>query len=507
MQDLLLIRTDASISIGTGHIMRMIALAQAWRKSGGNALFLCAVITPALEETINSNGFLLEKIVATPGSRTDLEATVSAINRSKNHGSACAVALDGYHFMADFQLGLKNAGCRLLVMDDYGHADFYHADFVLNQNISACAELYAKHADDTELLLGPNYALLRTEFSVLRSWRREIGETATKLLVTMGGADPENVTGTIVHALADSGLVVKVVVGGSNPHLPSLSHAARSASRGATHVELVVNASNMAGLMKWADLAVASGGSTSWELAFTGLPTLFVVLAGNQEQSTVELERQGFGVCLGKHSKLSKPCLRNELEKLAGDCARRADFASRGRKIVDGLGTDRVVSILKNTGRIQLDKVTERDARILWEWANDPATRENSFDSAPIPWQIHECWHQAKLRDPACTFLMASTQELGKIGVVRFDQRDSEATISVSLAPSARGKGYGSKVIQSACQRFLIEAPSVEAVHAWIKPTNQASIRAFERVHFQHHADTRSKDQPAKHYVLRRSSS
>jgi UDP-2,4-diacetamido-2,4,6-trideoxy-beta-L-altropyranose hydrolase len=154
MPSTLLIRADASVSIGTGHIMRMIALAQAWRDEGGEAVFICAEITPALEAWLKEDGFLLEKIQASPGSREDLEETSAAIAR---YGlDSIPVALDGYQFDADFQLGLKKAGCRLLVMDDYGHAAFYHAEWVLNQNISAREELYANRAPHTRLLLGTN---------------------------------------------------------------------------------------------------------------------------------------------------------------------------------------------------------------------------------------------------------------------------------------------------------------------------------------------------------------
>lgn len=105
MPSTLLIRADASVSMGTGHVMRMIALAQAWQDEGGEAVFLCAEITPALEARLKEEGFLLEKIHAFPGSRKDLEATCTAIAR---YGpDSIPVALDGYQFDADFQLGLK----------------------------------------------------------------------------------------------------------------------------------------------------------------------------------------------------------------------------------------------------------------------------------------------------------------------------------------------------------------------------------------------------------------
>ena len=346
MEKTLLIRADAGVAMGTGHVMRMIALAQAWRASGGEVILLCSEITPSLEHRIREEKLQLEKISATPGSVADLDATTAAVSGNRQGDRSVAVALDGYQFAADFQLGVKKTGRRLLVVDDYGHAGGYHADFVLNQNISAREELYAQCDKTTQLLLGPRFALLRREFADHRGWTRNIPERATKLLVTLGGADADNVTKKVIDALGGSELEVKLVVGGSNPHLEVLRQAAEAATRGTTRVELVVNASDMSGLMRWADVAVAAGGSTCWELAFTGLPSLFIVLAENQKQNAQELERQGFGLCVGEHSTFNKDQFRKALDGLVGNSGLRSRFASQGRAMVDGGGAARVADSL-----------------------------------------------------------------------------------------------------------------------------------------------------------------
>jgi UDP-2,4-diacetamido-2,4,6-trideoxy-beta-L-altropyranose hydrolase len=346
MGKILSIRADSSITMGTGHIMRMIALAQAWREDGGEVVFLCAETTPALEERIRVEGCGLEKLAVVPGSKEDLLATCSSISRHANKASSVAVALDGYQFGSDFQRGLKESGCRLLVVDDYGHAGFYHADLVLNQNISAYASLYASRGDATNLLLGPEYALLRREFLQFRNRAGEIPERAVRLLVTLGGADADNVTKKVIDALAGSGLEVKVAVGGSNPHLASLRQAAGAASRGTTKVELVIDSREMPQMMVRADFAVAAAGSTSWELAFSGLPTLFIILAVNQAGNAREMESRGFGLCLGEHSEFDERRFRDAVSSLAADRRLRAGFASRGRELVDGLGAAKVACAL-----------------------------------------------------------------------------------------------------------------------------------------------------------------
>ena len=344
-KETLLIRADASVSIGTGHIMRMIALGQAWQAQGGEVHFLCAEITPALEQRLASKGFHLLRIDATLGSQEDLSETMHLIAETLRADRKNArVVLDGYHFGSDYQLGIKAAGFKLLVVDDYGHADFYHADWVLNQNISAREELYAKRSPDTKLLLGPKFAMLRKEFLAYKGWQREVAPVAKKILVTLGGSDPDNVTLKVIQVLIDLDMHAKVVIGGSNPHLREIENFIQGQNDSAAFIEVIVNASNMPELMAWADLALAAGGSTAWELAFMGLPSLFVILAENQIGITTQLESAGFGVCLGRGIDLQEDNLVEIVSFHASNSNFLQTVSDLARKIVDGLGAKRIVS-------------------------------------------------------------------------------------------------------------------------------------------------------------------
>ena len=345
MPSTLLIRADGSVSIGTGHIMRMIALGQAWQAQGGEVHFLCAEITPALEQRLASEGFHLLRIHATLGSPEDLSETMHLISETlQADGQNARVVLDGYHFGSDYQLGIKAAGFKLLVVDDYGHADFYHADWVLNQNISAREELYAKRSPDTKLLLGPKFAMLRKEFLAYKGWQREVAPVAKKILVTLGGSDPDNVTLKVIQVLIDLDMHAKVVIGGSNPHLREIENFIQGQNDSAAFIEVIVNASNMPELMAWADLALAAGGSTAWELAFMGLPSLFVILAENQIGITTQLESAGFGVCLGRGIDLQEDNLVEIVSFHASNSNFLQTVSDLARKIVDGLGAKRIVS-------------------------------------------------------------------------------------------------------------------------------------------------------------------
>ena len=266
----LVIRADADSRLGTGHVMRCLALAQAWQDAGGRALFLMAPAPPALKTRLLSEGMEVLALEHGSGSPEDARETAQ-LARSRG---ADWVVVDGYHFGADYQRLIKDSGLRLLCIDDYGHAAHYSADLVLNQNINATEELYPSREANTRLLLGTRYVLLRREFWPWRGWRREIPAVARKVLVTLGGGDPDNVTLKVIQALAQveiEGLEAVVVVGAANPHLQELQAVVKDLP---FPIRLESNVTNMPELMAWADVAITAGGSTCWESAFMGLPAL-----------------------------------------------------------------------------------------------------------------------------------------------------------------------------------------------------------------------------------------
>jgi UDP-2,4-diacetamido-2,4,6-trideoxy-beta-L-altropyranose hydrolase len=349
----LFIRADASVSIGTGHVMRMIALGQAWQEQGGTVHFICAEITIALEQRLDSEGFHLTRIHTALGGREDLAETLRMVADAPGVGGrSMRVVLDGYHFGAEYQLGVKEAGHRLLVVDDYGHADYYHADWVLNQNISAREGLYERRSPSTQLLLGPKFAMLRKEFLAYQGWKREIAPVARKILVTLGGSDPENVTLKVIEALLDLDVHAKVVIGGSNPHLGEIEKFIESRRDVRAVVEIVVNSTQMPELMAWADISIAAAGSTSLELSFMKLPSFLFILAENQIKIARDLERGGFMTCLGDVRNFNSKRVFKAMLVCLGDMNQRARSSLLGRQIVDGLGTHRLI---EETGAFNVD--------------------------------------------------------------------------------------------------------------------------------------------------------
>ena len=501
MPSTLLIRADASVSIGTGHIMRMIALGQAWQAQGREVHFLCAEITAVLEQRLASEGFQLWRIHATLGSQEDLSETMHLISETLQADRQNArVVLDGYHFGSDYQLGIKAEGFKLLVVDDYGHANFYHADWVLNQNISARDELYAKRSPDTKLLLGPKFAMLRKEFLAYKGWQREIAPVAKKILVTLGGSDSDNVTLKVIQALIDLDLHVKVVIGGSNPHLSEIENFIQSQNDSTALIEVIVNASNMPELMAWADVAVSAAGGTCWELAFMGLPSMFVILAENQVEIAEGLSARQVATSIGRPCPDALVSFREKLGQLAVSRAELHRISQVSRELVDGSGAKRVVAGMV-AASLLLRRVEPGDFKILWEWANDPLVRQSSFDVDSIPWEEHLEWCNRKIADASCYFYLVGFQSGEPVGQVRFDIENHEAIVSIGLASCQRGRGLGLAVLLKATALFF-ENSNSKKIHAFIKPTNHASMRLFEAAGFSWLEETQCKSQTANHYIL-----
>ena len=128
--------------------------------------------------------------------------------------------------------------------------------------------------------------------------------------------------------------------------------------------------------------------------------------------------------------------------------------------------------------------VTKNDFELLWSWVNDPIVRKNSFNSEPIPFSTHIEWCKRKIKDPLCTMYLFYTLDNIPISHVRFEQdRKNSAIISITVSPSQRGRGFGTKSIRQACERFL-KVTSVNDINAYIKADNKASIRAFKKAGF-----------------------
>lgn len=355
-------RADASLDIGTGHVMRCLTLADALAAGGAICAFVCREHPGHLIDHIHARGHAVYPLPA-PGTgtpagdvpaharwlgvdwETDARQTAEALTLLPGRSVVDWLVVDHYAIDARWESALRGSRDRLLAIDDL--ADRPHAcDLLLDQNLGRDAADYAalvpKHC---RLLVGPRYALLRPEFAALResSLRRRAQPTLRHLLITMGGVDRPNATGRVLEALADSPLPadchITAVVGAHAPWRDAVRTAAATLP---WRTEVLADVPDMARLMAESDLAIGAAGGTALERCCLGLPSLLVVLADNQRSGAAALDSHGAARLLGDPTAIGANLPVAIAALLTGsalaDMSRAAGAVTRGRGTTEVAG-------------------------------------------------------------------------------------------------------------------------------------------------------------------------
>lgn len=360
-------RADASLQIGTGHIMRCLTLADALREQGAECYFICRAHPGNLIEHIRSKGHKVHalpveaNLLATNKLPTGSQLTHSHwLGAAQEHDAVDCIALMGDlhpdwlivdHYALDvrWETALQPYYRKLMVIDDL--ADRAHAcDLLLDQTFGRNPDDYKSWIPiGCTLLCGSNYALLRPEFAALRQYSldRRKNPQLENLLIAMGGVDKDNATCQVLEALRHCALPmscrITVIMGASAPWL---SEVRQLSAQLPWATEVRVNVSDMAQLMANSDLAIGAAGSTSWERCCLGLPTVMAVLADNQKTAAALLEHAQAVLMVSIGANLT-----TELQRAMEKIIREKDFlkntGEHASHISDGTGSQSVASIIE----------------------------------------------------------------------------------------------------------------------------------------------------------------
>lgn len=345
------IRADASVAIGTGHVMRCLAIAEALRGNGAEVVFASREQDGDLRDLIEAQGYPVHRLPrveqSVPDWRMDAEQCSAAMG-----GIASPIdwlIVDHYGLDRRWEAAARAWSARILVIDDLADRE-HDCDVLLDQNY--CAEMNGRYRAlvpaQCRLLLGPDFALLRPEFLLARAGLRRRDGALQRMLVFFGGSDPTNETAKALQGIRQikrPDLAVDVVVGSSNPHREEIKRICSEMPNAVYHCQV----SNMAQLMVHADLAVGAGGSSTWERCCLGLPSLVAVLADNQAALTQAVAEFGASNSLGWFETLSPESYRQAIE--ASTVEQRQTMAQRCSELVDGKGAGRVAAILNQIER------------------------------------------------------------------------------------------------------------------------------------------------------------
>lgn len=468
----LIIRADASPRIGSGHLMRTIALAQAWRDDSGEVTFVISEETRPFIERLKKEGFDMAFVSSVPGSADDARQTASL---AKAKGSEWLV-IDGYHFTEAYRSTFLGTGLKILWIDDCGSLRGYFADIILNQNIYATVADYPDALPSTKLLLGTKYLLLRKDFMTGRGGDRDPSSPPRSLLVTMGGSDPDNVSADVLEALEpfveEFPLQISAVLGIMNPHFDDLKKRFKDSAA----IILMHDVGDMPSLIRRTDIVITGAGTTSGEIAFLGIPMITVILSENQKRVAQALHNAGAALCIRDRNEVKK-VLPGMLRLLFTSPETRKKMALNATNLVDGEGVSRVIMHMKQR-EIRLRRVSDSDCRLLWEWANDPNVRRNAFDQQPIDLDSHKNWFSEKQKSPDCYHYIAIDTCDIPVGQIRFDRTGDMAEVDISVDKKYRGRGLGQALLRQGIVQVFSDS-SCKAVHAYVKTVNGPSAGLF----------------------------
>jgi UDP-2,4-diacetamido-2,4,6-trideoxy-beta-L-altropyranose hydrolase len=475
--------------VGTGHIMRCIALGQWGKSQGDRIIFLSHCQSDKLRQRIIDEGFEFIPIKKSHPDPGDLEKTISALSAN---GLQNWIIVDGYHFSAEYQKAIRDTGHKLLFIDDMVNHSNYHANILLNQNIHA-PELEYHFDPESIQLLGSRYVLLRQEFLPYRDVQKKVPAKATNILVTLGGADIDNTTLKVIKALnllnesriAAKIIVGKIIVGPANPNISSLKN---ELNHSVFKYELLSSVREMPQCIAWADMAISAGGTTCWELCYLGVPFLIVILSENQTPIAEGLEKKGIAINMGWHKNMIASDLANRIFDLKENISKRRAMIGAGKKLIDGQGNKRIydlINFLNDDKEIKkyIRRAQEKDCLQLFTLSNDPFVRKNSFSSNEIKFDDHKKWFDSKLKSKdSCIFVAEISNIL--MGQIRYDKKEDMALISIAISRAFRGLGLGCRMIESTFIPAGKEL-SVNKIRAMVKDSNPASVHTFINAGFQ----------------------
>lgn len=322
-----MIRADGNSALGFGHLMRMSTLSKELRRHGKPVSY-CVREEGSVQRFLEENGEVYFSLPAD----CSLSQELSLLNEKLNSGDVFVADL----FPADaaylnsirkgvFRVLIDNLENASLPCELYHHGAIYGRDFE--------EEIQARGGRG---LLGSEYALMREQFRDLP--KRKLKKDSRKILVTMGGADPLGMTEKVVRELAPSSDFVTVVIGGAFSVIPNLSDL--------KNVQVLSRVSDMMSLMMDCDLCVSAGGTTTYELAATGTPSIVYRQAENQNRQCETFHRYGSLIDLGDGNEYDQHRLKETVEQLFEDFDLRQKMSERGQRLVDGYGAERTVNRL-----------------------------------------------------------------------------------------------------------------------------------------------------------------
>lgn len=493
-------RVDSSVSMGSGHLMRCLTLANELRHHGAEILFICREHPGHLISRVKDASFPVHYLPANEKNKTNLSENYSewlGVTQKQDATETIEaleqqdydwLVVDHYGLDINWETLLRPVVKKILVIDDLANRS-HDCDLLLDQNYFGAAndDRYKNWVPtNCKTLLGPRYALVPSDYAIMRKFYTQRDGQIRRVLVFFGASDHDDQTSKLLEALSSpdlTHLVVDIVIGAN--HSNSVGIASRVARRAGTNLHQ--NLPSLVSLMFRADLFIGAGGTTTWERMSLGLPSLVISIAENQRVFTDKLHADGlqFSLSGGKLASISE--WHDTIHQLIKKPEIVRQVAKKTYKLVDGQGCNRLVRVMYGPDmlNITIRNVKASDEKLLLDWVNEDEVRKQSFNQDYVSENEHSKWFADKLNDPDCIIFIGEDEKGYPIGQVRFDinRARAEALIDISIESSLRGMGLANKLLSKSLDKWKMIEPGIKLV-AEVRNENHASEKLFNSLKF-----------------------
>ncbi len=511
------IRADASIYIGSGHIMRCLVLAKQLQQLNYQVIFATRPQQGDFVEHIKKQGFkvielIQPKVFQKPQHSADYHAwlqvpwqvdaddlldKVQAFEFDKND----LVIVDHYALNIEWeQYVAKELNCKIVAIDDVLRK--HHCDMLLDQTLGRSPSDYSKLTPKyCDIMTGLEYALLNEKFSKYRQLALNKPKNATSsqnvnqnnsykphsLLIMMGGIDNTNITLFTLQAVEKYGFEkfaqITVIINPKSPFYKSVKQYLVNQPRHIIQLDFV---DNIAELMCEHSIAIGAPGSTSWERVCLGMPSIIVPLAENQEMICTQLAKAKVAIAVAFDQLQTKLC-----EALTALVSNFEQYRENCLSLCDGFGVYRVAA--KVDILLQADSylngcrlATNKDIDLVFKWQSLPETRRYALNKNIPTYQEHCSWMQAKLASSDDFFYIiekkAAANNKTSVGVLRLDYGGNNTyTLSIFIDPEYFGLGLASQTLS-----YIDRVHPQITINATVLVENTASQKLFTKAGYKH---------------------
>ncbi len=457
----IIFRADGNSDTGLGHLYRLFALVEIYKTD-----FECMVVS---SESTTAGVIPKAYALTTIPAGISLDEEPVWLSRHFKPEDYWIIA-DGYNYTAAYQKSLKALGYHLAYIDDLQNQHYY-ADIIINHSLAAKATDY-KAEPYTTFALGARYAILRPLFLEAAKRKRAFREMDTAF-VCFGGADPLDLTLKAATALLSIAQIkrVYVVVGGAYIHT---AINALDQENPKLRIHRNLSEAGLLALMEECNMAIASSSTILYELCCVKMPVLSGYYVENQKSlyqgcADNQLIFEG-----GNFETYEVEDFRRKVMEMMEDL-RIGDKLTAQSACFDGGSGERFRALIVG---VTYRKARNEDMLLIYNWANDPVARANSYFTEPIALETHQAWYEKKLQDPSSAIYIAEIQG-APAGMIRYDFTAEHSVVGISVAESFRGKGLAPVFLTDTATLYFKEHDL--PVWAYIKQENTASVKSFEK--------------------------